>query len=139
MQTRVFLDTNIMLDLLNTERKNHIKAKSLTDTLIQRDATLLFSEDEISTIFYLSKKSSLINQAITSLKNIETSSYFKIVNFGMECRIKAYNHFFKQGGDLEDLLQYYTALRENCSMIVSEDKGFPRILLSIVNYSDLGL
>lgn len=138
MNNKFYLDTNILLDFTNKERENYKTAQRMINLLVSKKATFIFAEDIISTIFYLNRKNNTtLNVIVSDLKSFEISPYFEIVNFGMECRINAYNHFLEYSGDLEDLLQYFCAKKENCAAIITQDGGFPKLDIPVLNYDNL--
>ncbi len=51
----IFLDTNIVLDILDSERKNHTIAKQLLEKIVIDEYSVTISEDMLSTIFYIIK------------------------------------------------------------------------------------
>ncbi len=51
----IFLDINIVLDMLNPQRVNNKQAIKLWNMLIVNKYTIMISEDMLSTIFYINK------------------------------------------------------------------------------------
>jgi len=49
------LDTNIVLDLLDNGRKNHLYAVEILDYTISNCLEILISEDMLTTIYYINK------------------------------------------------------------------------------------
>ncbi len=55
----IFLDINIVLDMLNPQRVNNKQAIKLWNMLIVNKYTIMISEDMLSTIFYINKDKKL--------------------------------------------------------------------------------
>lgn len=56
MAKKLFLDTNIVADLIDQNRPNHAQSMSLIEKIILDGWDICISEDMISTLFYISKK-----------------------------------------------------------------------------------
>ena len=52
---KIFLDTNIVADLIHTSRPNHNKAMILLKQLILDNYEICISEDMITTLYYILK------------------------------------------------------------------------------------
>lgn len=120
---RVFLDANIILDTFSDNRINHKYSKLLYEYLLINKFSLFTSCDLITTIYYIdskfNKKQALLNiQAINkTLKVIEFS------NKEIEecCSLMLEDDDYE---DLEDTIQYIMAKKEQCDLIISNDKNF---------------
>lgn len=61
----IFLDTNFFLDIFDTQRERHPKAKRALEILLENDVALYTSSDIISTIsYFLQKKLDLKNSVM---------------------------------------------------------------------------
>ncbi len=140
MSKKVFLDTNILLDFFDNQREKHEEAKHLIYFLVRNQIKILFSEDMISTIVYIARKDKEA-QAIL-IANIEKITYdpnIEICNFGSMVIRNACSYFLHNGGDYEDILQYFCAEKEGCSAIYSNDLGFPKLKIPIKTYGDFDI
>lgn len=123
MYKKVFLDANIFIDLFDENRDKDKNAYLVFNYLTQNDITLFTSCDLVTTIYYILSKTS----KKLALDNIEKiNKICKIIEFGNEeikqtCELMHENKKFK---DLEDTIQYILALKENCDLIISNDKNF---------------
>ncbi|CAA6805493.1 MAG: Putative nucleic acid-binding protein [uncultured Sulfurovum sp.] len=128
---RVFLDTNIVLDILIEERKNHLKSKELLTYLLLNNYEIVISEDMLSTIYYIAKNKS------TTLKFFQTiQEEWMIVPYGKEVVTKALVFALDNNSDLEDTLQCFCASSYHCECVISSDKKFVDCGVKIVNYEN---
>ena len=127
--SRVFLDTNIVLDVLTEERKNHLKAKELLTYLLLNDYEIMISEDMMSTIYYIAKNKSA---TLTFFQAIQEE--WMIVPYGKDVIAKALTFALDTNSDLEDTLQCFCAKAYHCECIITSDKKFVECGVEIVNY-----
>lgn len=113
---RVFLDTNVMLDLLGERQPFYDD--------IAKIATL--SEKGILTIVVSPISFATVNYFITKFEN-RKSAREKLRKFKILCQVatiheqtveKGLNSEFK---DFEDALQYFSATESNCEIIISRN------------------
>ncbi len=116
---RVFLDTNIVLDILDSSRPNSDSIKALFQKLIINKYTIVISEDMLSTIFYIQKDKR------------KTLEFFKIIykrwiisSFGKDVIKNAIDLSFENSLDLEDILQCLCAKENGCDILITNDKKF---------------
>ena len=116
---RVFLDTNIVLDLIDQHRTAHEKAKELMTALNEIDAEIVLSEDMLTTIFYIAKQKDKVLELFDfALK------YWIIAPFGKELIAEAINICKAAKYDFEDVLQSLLAKKQHCEIIYTNDKNF---------------
>lgn len=128
MKKRIFLDTNIILDLLG-ERDPFYKFIAQIATLAdQRKIVIVCSPLSIVNINYILFKSESPNLAITKLRK------FKII-----CEICKIDESIVEKGlnskfnDFEDSLQYFCAIDSKCDIIITRNaKDFKSSLLPIM-------
>lgn len=65
---KIFLDTNIVLDLIDAERPNNKNIHLLLKHLITNDMNIVVSEDMLSTIFYIQKDKPLVLKFLYSIQ-----------------------------------------------------------------------
>lgn len=114
---RLFLDTNIMLDLLG-ERDPFYNSIAMIATLADRkQATLIVSALSYSTVFYVLTKYESRDKVLDKLRK------FKIITevSGVDETIieKGLNSTFT---DFEDSLQYFCALKTECDVLLTRNQ-----------------
>ena len=114
--SRIFLDTNVILDLLG-ERVPFFDSIAKVATLAdQKKLTLIVSPLSFTTINYV------LNKYETSKSVLNKLRKFKIIcevcEVNEETIDKALNSSFK---DFEDAVQYFCALQSNCSIIITRN------------------
>ncbi|MGH2644336.1 MAG: type II toxin-antitoxin system VapC family toxin [Chitinophagaceae bacterium] len=125
---RLFLDTNVVLDLLG-EREPYYKASAQLATLSdQGRITLVVSPITFATVNYFLSKSEDAETARKKLRKFKIIS--EICKMDEDIIEKGLNSSFK---DLEDSLQYFCALDANCEIIISRNaKDFKESLLPVM-------
>ena len=114
--SRIFLDTNVILDLLG-ERVPFFDSIAKVATLAdQKKLTLIVSPLSFTTINYV------LNKYETSKSVLNKLRKFKIIcevcEVNEETIDKALNSSFK---DFEDAVQYFCALQSNSSIIITRN------------------
>ncbi len=115
----VFLDTNIVLDIVNPQRINNKKAVQLWNMLVIKKNIIMISEDMLSTIFYINKDK---NQTLHFFEVI--TKRWEIVPFGKNVINDAISLSMEKNLDLEDTLQCLCAKENGCDIIITNDKKF---------------
>jgi predicted nucleic acid-binding protein len=116
----LFLDTNIIIDLIEFTREEHQTAVNLLNSILKNKYQIVISEDMLTTIFYLAKKDKL--KALKFLDVIQKK--WKIATFGRTIIKNAINISLKNNLDLEDVLQCLCAKNHQCDTIITNDKYF---------------
>jgi predicted nucleic acid-binding protein len=116
MKTRLFLDTNIMLDLLG-ERVPFYKSIAQIATLADKgELTIVVSALSFATVSYFLSKYESPEKAKEKLRK------FKIIT-----EISALDKLTIEKGlnskfsDFEDALQYFSALKSDCSILITRN------------------
>jgi len=125
----IFLDTNIVLDILNAGCPYNEDAKSLWKMLVLNGYQIIISEDMLSTIYYIEKDK---EKVLEFFKLIQKR--WKIVSFGDALIGEAITMALEQKLDLEDTLQCLCAKAYGCGVLVTNDKSFVECGIEIVNY-----
>jgi predicted nucleic acid-binding protein len=126
--SRIFLDTNVILDLLG-ERVPFFDSIAKVATLAdQKKLTLIVSPLSFTTMDYV------LNKYETSKSVLNKLRKFKIIcevcEVNEETIDKALNSSFK---DFEDAVQYFCALQSNCSIIITRNgKDFKHSTIPIM-------
>jgi len=129
MTANIFLDTNIVLDFLDDQRLHHENSQRLIRQLTQDNWRITMSEDMLSTIFYIRKNPNVVLEFYQYILR-----HWEIVSYGRELMQEAVNLAQKYAWDLEDTLQCLCAKKEDCAIIVTEDKAFVDCGVEILDY-----
>jgi len=119
----IFIDANIFIDLNDESRIYSKDCLSILNFLVQNDFKIFTSCDLMTTIYYILSKIDKI-KALDDIEQI--NKICKVIDFSNEevrqtCKLMKENTNYK---DFEDTIQYVLAKKENCSVILSNDKGF---------------
>lgn len=132
MKRRLFLDTNVILDLLG-EREPYYDSIAKLVTLGDKNVlTLVVSPISFATINYFLSKFESAQIAKEKLRK------FKII-----CEVcKIDEHIIEKGlnssfADFEDALQYFSAVDANCEIIITRNsKVFKQSLLPVMTAAE---
>jgi predicted nucleic acid-binding protein len=128
---RLFVDTNILIDLLIKREPHYESVAQVFDMALLRKDTLIISSLSIVNAHYIVKKlSGVTEQALRSaLYNVCTTC--EIIPLTPSVTMKALVSPFK---DFEDATQYYCALENNCDLILTNNaKDFQQSSLPVLN------
>ena len=114
----IFLDTNVVLDLVLSNRPNHKFTKLLVEKL--ESYNIFISEDMITTIYYISKNN---KKEILEFLNIIIDEW-NVVCFNKIVMKKGVKFALKNNKDLEDTLQCFCANMNSCEILLTNDKKF---------------
>lgn len=126
--SRIFLDTNVILDLLG-ERVPFFDSIAKVATLAdQKKLAIIVSPLSFTTLDYV------LNKYESSVSVLNKLRKFKIIcevcEVNEETIDKALTSNFK---DFEDAVQYFTALQSNCSIIITRNgKDFKNSTIPIM-------
>ncbi|MHC4870981.1 MAG: type II toxin-antitoxin system VapC family toxin [Planctomycetota bacterium] len=113
---KVFLDADVILDLL-TERKPHFLPAVELFTMIQDKQVFAYTSPVvIANLFYLLVRHSTRKKAVQSLIKLKT--LVKVLNCGDNEIELALASDFK---DFEDSIQYYTALENDMDILITRN------------------
>lgn len=126
--SRIFLDTNVILDLLG-ERIPFFDSIAKVATLAdQKKLTLIVSPLSFATIDYVLNKYETSESVLNKLRKFKIIC--EVCEVNEETIDKALNSSFK---DFEDAVQYFTAIQSNCSMILTRNgKDFKHSTIPIM-------
>ena len=125
----VFLDTNIVLDLLDSYRPAHDLAKELMKESIESGDCITVSEDMLSTIYYIIKD----KQAVLGFIQWIQINWL-IVPFGKNVIQQAVELCQQRPEqDFEDALQCYCAKENGCSLLITNDAGFVGCGINVIS------
>jgi predicted nucleic acid-binding protein len=114
--SRLFLDTNVILDLLG-ERVPFFDSIAKVATLAdQKKLAIIVSPLSFTTIDYVLNKYESSESVLNKLRKFKIIC--EVCEVNKETIDKALNSNFK---DFEDAVQYFSALQSNCSMIITRN------------------
>lgn len=116
MKTKLFLDTNVVFDLLGERDPFYDAAASIVTLADEGKISLIVSALTYATVFYLLSKfedKEDVKEKIRKLKTIaETSDLTdEILEKGLSSKFK----------DFEDSLQYYCAVKKKCEILITRN------------------
>lgn len=126
--SRIFLDSNVILDLLG-ERVPFFDSIAKVATLAdQKKLTLIVSPLSFTTVDYVLNKYETSESVLNKLRKFKIICQLCEVND--DIIDKALNSNFK---DFEDAVQYFTAQQSNCSVIITRNgKDFKNSTIPIM-------
>lgn len=126
---KLFLDTNIVIDLLG-ERASFYDAAAKIATLADKGKIKIYvSALSYSTVFYVLSKfetSDIVKEKLRKFKVIAGTCDLtdKIINKGLSSRF----------ADFEDSLQYHSAIKMDCNIIITRnEKDFKESAIPIMS------
>jgi predicted nucleic acid-binding protein len=129
MKNKIFLDTNVVIDLLG-EREPYYNSVAKIATLADKGKIqLVVSALTFSTVFYILSRfeaKEIVKEKIRKFKVIvETSDLTnKIIDKGLSSKFS----------DFEDALQYFCALKKDCNILITRNaKDFKNADISVLS------
>ena len=126
---KIFLDTNIILDLLG-EREGFYEASAKIMTLADKKKIQVYtSPSSISNVFYVLAKYENSKIALEKIRKFKLLCSMSVMDD--EVVEKAIHSNFK---DFEDAMQYFSALASNCNIIITRnEKDFKNAMIPVMN------
>lgn len=113
---RLFLDTNVMLDLLGERRPYYNSIAHIASLADKGKVQIVVSSLSYATTFYILSKYERTDSVKNKLRKFKILSEVSSLN---ETVVeKALNSDFK---DFEDALQYHCAVNSNCNYIITRN------------------
>jgi len=123
---KLFLDANILVDVVDNNRVFSRKSASLFAFFINNDDNyeLYTSCDLLTTVYYLTRKPLGKEKALQQIKIFNRT--IKVIEFGNKEVAEAIELMERNEkySDLEDTIQYVMARKEKCDYIITNDKNF---------------
>ncbi len=113
---RLFLDTNVMLDLLGEREPFYISAAKIATLADKRSLKIIVSALSYATISYFLTKYDGLEKTKEKLRKFKVIS--EICELDELIIEKGLNSDFS---DFEDSLQYFSALRTDCDIIITRN------------------
>lgn len=116
MKDRIFLDTNVVLDLLGEREPFYDSAAKITTLADRGEIVLIVSALTYSTVYCLLSRfedKELVKEKIRKFKVVADTSDLtdKIIDKGLSSKFS----------DFEDSLQYYCALKMDCKILITRN------------------
>ena len=127
---KVFLDTNILLDIIEGREKFLIPALNIFNLGMNGDIEMFTTSLTFANCMYVAKKNVGQAKAVEGLRFLK--KYVRIAPMDDRQCVRALNSDMP---DFEDMLQYEAALAEGCDVIVTRDanRHFPADIIPILN------
>ena len=127
MHNKVLLDTNIIMDLFDQDRRTSVYSTKAIEYLLDNNAVLYVNSDTLTTAFYLLRhqKKATFKESLNAIR--ETSILCDLISIEHDNVMEALTlceddkTAYK---DYEDALQYVCAKKIDASLILTNDKGF---------------
>lgn len=116
MKTKLFIDTNIMLDLLGERIPFYNSIAKIATLADKSQLTLVASALSYATVSYFLTKFENTEKAKDKLRKFKIIS--EICDLDEVIIEKGLNSNFS---DFEDSLQYFSALKSNCSILITRN------------------
>lgn len=118
--SKAYLDANIVLDILDANRRYHDETVKVLNLLLSREYELVISEGICTTIYYVLKDKKI---ALDFLSMV--AEQWQIVSIGIELIREGIEACRADPAlDLEDVLQALAAKASGCDLILTNDAGF---------------
>lgn len=125
---RLFIDTNILLDLLGERKPFYDSAAKLATLADLKNITLIASPLSFTTVEYILCKYESHLAVMNKLRKFKIIC--EVCEVNEETIEKSLNSSFK---DFEDAVQYYAALQANCNIILTRNgKDFKNSKLPVM-------
>lgn len=121
MANRVFLDTNIIFDVIDVSRPNSNQVKKMFSLFKKKDISLSISAITINNIVYVIQHRFKLDISILKKKLGILLQLFEIVPYDLEILTDGLKLSFD---DIEDSFQYVSALKCKSDYLITEDKIF---------------
>lgn len=135
---KIFLDDNIILDYLINTRGQHKEAVDIISN-VKENEVFCYSFGSISDIAYIYENTYKLDkkEVIGFYEDLSKSSKFESLSLSDKYLEKSCEYALKQITDnkkldFEDVLQYFCALENSCSVIITNDKNFPQLDISLI-------
>ena len=129
---KIFLDINVVLNILGAARMKHAEAVQLWEILVLEDYQIYVSEDMLSTVFYINRDDRRYTLEFFKL----ILNRWQIVPFGKDVVVKAVDLSLEKDLDLEDVLQCLCAKESGCQTLITNDKKFYDCGIAVMNCTD---
>ena len=133
MESKIYIDTNIFIDLMDNTRPFYEGSFSLIKSSIAEGKTLYINSDTITNAFYILNRTHATVTLISLMQKMV--ALFVVVAVENEEAMMALSLCEDEGcafKDYEDALQYVCAKKVGADLIVTNDKGFVALDVEII-------
>jgi predicted nucleic acid-binding protein len=130
VMAKIFLDANIILDLIDSDRKAVERTRMFISDGIMRGDFYCTSCDIFTTVYYVASKKLTSLQVIGELEKI--LAFVEVIAIDIEI-LKEAMSIIRDKDDFEDVLQFVCAKKGECSAIVTNDKEFYRGTIELIS------
>jgi predicted nucleic acid-binding protein len=116
MNEKVFVDTDVVIDLLTKREPFYSSASKLFSLAADKNIDLYISPIIITNLHYILRKAIGIEEAINAIRKLRTLVNIVTINEGIVDIVLSSK--FK---DIEDGFQYYSALNEKIRILVTRN------------------
>ena len=116
MKTRLFLDTNVIIDLLGERDPYYLEIAKITTLADLNEIELVVSALSYSTVYYILSKYDSNENVKNKLRKFKILA--NISDLNTEVIEKSLSSNFK---DFEDGIQYFCAIESKCSAILTRN------------------
>jgi len=128
MQSNIYVDTNIIIDICDSQRAMHAHSfEVITDYMEQDNYELFINSDTLANLFYvLSNRSTLNAEEVLDKMHFihEIFTLVSIESKEIEMALALCADSNSQHTDYEDTMQYVCAKKIDASLILTNDKKF---------------
>lgn len=125
---KVFLDTNIIIDVLARREGFYEAASNVINLGIVGEVILCATSMSFATTIFVTKKVLGYSNAVSALKSLE--DFIAIVSMDAP---QCHEALHSSMPDFEDMLQYQAALAADCDVIVTRNgKHFPKSSIPVL-------
>lgn len=128
--SKLFLDANIILDLIDEDRTSVKQTRAFIKDAILKGNQFYTSCDIFTTLYYVAAKKLSPTTIMSEFEKLLL--FIDVVSIDL-LTIKEAMKLLKESEDFEDLLQYVCALQSDCDAIVTNDKKFYKGALALIN------
>lgn len=128
MQSNIYVDTNIVVDICDSNRAKHENSFAIVESYLKkRDCELFINSDTLSNLFYILSNRSKLKSAEVLEKMHFINEIFTLVSIDsidIEKALKLCANNKLKYKDYEDTMQYVCAKKINAKAIITNDKNF---------------
>ena len=126
MAKRVYLDTNIIIDLFEESRPCYESSKKIIqEFILDEECEVFINTDSLTTFFYIVRHQIKMSFEEAILKMELLTQSFSLVSYAEDEIIEALDLCKNEKfNDYEDTIQYVCAKKVNADLILTNDKGF---------------
>ena len=132
MKTRLFLDTNVIIDLLGERDPYYLEIAKITTLADLNEIELVVSALSYSTVYYILSKYDSNENVKNKLRKFKILA--NISDLNTEVIEKNLSSNFK---DFEDGLQYHCAIQSACNILITRNhKDFKNSQIPVMNANE---